>query len=90
MKIAAIDLFPASIPYRHVELSSRVSRGGVSDVVVRMTADDGRIGWGECCSGADTLSVLAAAQAMTPFLIGRSPQDGQIARRDIYGKGPAS
>ena len=87
MKIAAIDLLPVSIPYRHAELSSRVSRGGVSDVVVRMTADDGRIGWGECCSGADTLSVLAAAQAMTPFLIGRSPDEGQIARRDIYGKG---
>ena len=78
MKIAAIDLLPVSIPYRHAELSSRVSRGGVSDVVVRITADDGRIGWGECCSGADTLSVLAAAQAMTPFLIGRSPDEGQI------------
>ena len=39
MKIAAIDLLPVSIPYRHAELSSRVSRGGVNDVVVRMTAD---------------------------------------------------
>lgn len=87
MKIAAVDLFPVSIPYRHVEKSYRVSRGGVSDVVVRMTADDGRVGWGECCSGADTLSVLATAQAMLPFLIGRSPEDGQIIRRDIYGKG---
>ncbi len=87
MKIASVDLIPVSIPYRHVERSARVSRGGVSDVVVRMVADDGRVGWGECCSGADTLSVMAAAQAMTPFLIGRSPRDGQIARREIYGKG---
>jgi L-alanine-DL-glutamate epimerase-like enolase superfamily enzyme len=87
VKIASVELLPVSIPYRHVELSSRVSRGGVSDVVVRMVADDGRVGWGECCSGADTQSVLAAAQAMAPFLLGRSPQDSQIVRRDIFGKG---
>lgn len=87
MKIATIDFYPVSIPYRHAELSSRVSRGGVSDVVVRMTADDGRIGWGECCSGADTNSVLAAAKAMNPFLIGRSPSDGQTVRHDLYKKG---
>jgi glucarate dehydratase len=87
MKIAAVDFFPVSIPYRHAEISSRVSRGGVSDVVVRMTTGNGRIGWGECCSGADSLSVLAAAQAMAPFLIGRSPADGQLIRREIYGKG---
>lgn len=87
MKIIRIDLIPISIPYRHAELSARVSRGGVTDVVVRITTDDGRTGWGECCSGADTQSVLAAARAMTPFLIGRSPADGQLIRRDVYGLG---
>ena len=87
MKIAAIDFIPLSIPYRHAEISSRVARGGVSDVVVRMRSDDGRIGWGECCSGADTLSVMAAAQAMTPFIIGQDPRDSQLIRRNVYGPG---
>jgi glucarate dehydratase len=87
VKIEAIDLFPVSIPYRHLELSSRVSRGGVTDVIVRMRTDDGRVGWGECCSGADTLSIVAAAHAMTPFLIGKDPRDGQILRRDVFKTG---
>lgn len=87
MKIVAVDLFPVSIPYRHAEMSARVARGGVSDVVLRMSTDDGRVGWGECCSGADTASVMAAARAMVPFLIGRSPADVQLIRRDVYGKG---
>jgi glucarate dehydratase len=87
LKIEKVELFPVSIPYRHAEKSARVSRGGVSDVVVRMTADDGRVGWGECCSGADTLSVMAAAQAMTHFVLGRSPWDGQIVRRDVFTRG---
>lgn len=87
MKIASIDLFPVSIPYRHAEISARVARGGVTDIVVRMRSDDGRIGWGECCSGADAASVLAAARAMVPFLIGRRPRDHQCIRRDVYGRG---
>lgn len=87
MKIERVDLIPISIPYKHAEVSSRVSRGGVTDVVVRVVADDGRIGWGECCSGADTLSIVAAAQAMTPFLIGRDPRDIQSIKRDVFKKG---
>jgi L-alanine-DL-glutamate epimerase-like enolase superfamily enzyme len=87
LKIEAIDLIPVSVPYRHLELSARVSRGGVTDVVVRMQADDGRVGWGECCSGADTRSVLAAAEAMKPFLIGRDPRDGQMLRREVFRTG---
>jgi len=87
MKVARIEFIPVSIPYRHAEVSSRVARGGVTDVVVRITADDGRVGWGECCSGADTLSIVAAAQAMTPFLIGRDPRDIQSIKRDVFVRG---
>ncbi|MER8447834.1 mandelate racemase/muconate lactonizing enzyme family protein [Mesorhizobium sp. M1066] len=87
MKIAAVEFIPVSIPYKHAEISSRVARGGVTDVVVKMLSDDGRSGWGECCSGADTLSILAAAQAMTPFLIGKDPRDSQLIRRNVYGPG---
>lgn len=87
MKITKVDLFPLSIPYRHTELSSRVARQGVSDVVLRMETDDGIVGWGECCNGADTTSTEAAARAMLPLIIGRDPRDGELIRRDVFKLG---
>ena len=81
MKIVKLETFPVSVPYRHTERSSRVQRGGVSDVIVKLTADNGLVGWGESCSGADTASIEAAVRAMAPFVIGRSCWDvNDIAR----------
>lgn len=87
MKIAKVDLIPVSIPYTHVEMSARVARQGVSDVVVRMETDDGLVGWGECCSGADTASVAAAARAMLPFVIGKDPRNGELVRKAVFQTG---
>ena len=70
MKIATLETFPVSVPYRHREVSSQVARDGVSDVLVKLTTDEGHIGWGEACCGADTASVEAALHAMTPFVLG--------------------
>ena len=54
MKIATFDVTPVSVPYKHREISSQVARDGVSDVLVKLTTDDGIVGWGEACCGADT------------------------------------
>ena len=62
MKIVKLETIPVSVPYTHVERSSRVRRGGVSDVIVRLTTDTGLVGWGESCCGADTDSIAAAVQ----------------------------
>lgn len=87
MKISKVDLFPLSIPYKHTELSSRVTRQGVSNVVLRMETDDGFVGWGECCNGADTTSTEAAARAMLPLIIGRDPRDAELIRLDVFKLG---
>ena len=87
MKIAKADFFPISIPYRHTEVSSRVTRQGVSDVVLRLETDEGHVGWGECCSGADTSSIVAAAQAMLPLVLGRDPRDAELIQQDVFKLG---
>jgi L-alanine-DL-glutamate epimerase-like enolase superfamily enzyme len=87
MKVAAIETIPVSIPYRHRELSSQVARDGVSDVLVKVTTDDGLVGWGEACCGADTASVEAALQAMTPLVLGRDPWNRDAMRRDLFTHG---
>ena len=64
-----------------------VARDGVSDVLVKLTTDDGLIGWGEACCGADTASVDAAVQSMAPFVVGRDPWNRDAMRRDVFTHG---
>ena len=87
MRIAALETIPISVPYRHREVSSQVARDGVSDVLVKLTTDDGLVGWGEACCGADTASVDAALRAMAPFVIGRDPWNREAMRRDAFTHG---
>jgi L-Ala-D/L-Glu epimerase len=87
MKIATVETIPVSVPYRHREISSQVARDGVSDVLVKLTTDDGLVGWGEACCGADTASVEAALLAMTPFVVGRDPWNREAMRGDVFTHG---
>ena len=88
MKIAALQFFPVSVPYTHREVSSLIQRDGGADVIVKAVADDGRVGWGESCSGANVESVHEALKAMTPFALGRSPWDEErTACRDFLQTG---
>jgi L-alanine-DL-glutamate epimerase-like enolase superfamily enzyme len=87
MKIVELEAIPVSVPYTHVERSSRVQRGGVSDVIVKLTTDTGLVGWGESCCGADTASVAAAVQSMRAFVVGRDPWSSEAIAWDVYRKG---
>ncbi len=87
MRVATVETIPVSVPYRHREVSAQVARDGVSDVLVKLTTDDGLVGWGEACCGADTASVEAALQAMTPFVVGRDPWNREAMRRDAFTHG---
>jgi L-alanine-DL-glutamate epimerase-like enolase superfamily enzyme len=87
MKVVALDAIPASIPYTHQEVSSQVRRDGVTDVIVRVETDDGAVGWGEACSGADVRSVEAAIHAMAPFVVGRDPWDRESIQHDLWMHG---
>lgn len=87
MKVTSITVTPVSIPYLHREVSSVVQRDGVSDILVRVETDDGLVGWGESCSGADVESVAAAVRAMVPFVLGRSPWESESIRADLFHRG---
>ena len=87
MKIDRLQTFIVSVPYLHDEVSSRIHRGGVTDVIVKLTTDDGAVGWGESCSGADVASVEKAVVSAEPFLIGRDPWDGEAIFQDFFKTG---
>jgi L-Ala-D/L-Glu epimerase len=87
MKIAKLEFTPVSVPYTHREVSSLVNRDGVTDVIVKATTDDGLIGWGESCSGANVTSVLGALEGMRPFVLGRSPWESETIRQELWHRG---
>ena len=87
MRVASVEPIPASVPYTHTEVSSQVRRDGVTDVLVKITTEDGHVGWGEACSGADALSVARAIEAMASFVVGRDPWNRERMRSDIWAYG---
>lgn len=87
MRVAAVEPVVVSVPYRHREVSAQVARDGVTDVLVRVATDDGVVGWGEACSGADAASVEAAVRAMAPFVVGRDPWNREAMRDELWRHG---
>jgi muconate cycloisomerase len=85
MKIARIEVFPVRLPLKAVATLSRgVSRTieeGKQLVLVKMTADDGTVGWGEAGPSrrwsAETVQscYTSIKHYLAPMLIGRDPFD---------------
>ena len=82
MKITKLEAFPLSIRYKRKEVSALIAREGVSDVIVKLTADNGLVGWGEACMNSETIGIQKAVEAAAPFVVGRDPvgQRGHRAR----------
>jgi L-Ala-D/L-Glu epimerase len=87
MKITNLEFIPVSVPYTHREVSSIVNRDGVTDIVVKATTDNGLVGWGESCSGADVKSVLGALESMRPFVVGANPWQSERIRQELWHRG---
>ena len=85
MKIERIEVFPVRLP---LKATARLSRGvprtieeGKRVILVKMTADDGTVGWGEAgpsrrWSAETTESCHSSIKHyLAPVLIGRDPFD---------------
>jgi L-alanine-DL-glutamate epimerase-like enolase superfamily enzyme len=86
-RVAGIAASIVSVPYDRREVSYQVARDGVTSIIVKVTTDDGVVGWGEACSGADAASVRAAVDAMAPLVIGRDLWHTERMRADLWHHG---
>jgi len=84
MKVTELETYLVSVPYKHVEVSTRVQRGGVTAVIVKITCDNGLVGWGEATVGPDAATIEMAVQAARPFLLGEDPWNGGAIAREYY------
>jgi len=84
MKIDRIDIFPVSVPYKHDEISSRVSRSGITEIIVKITTDNGIIGWGESPRIASAKVIFKAIESMIPMIIHQDPWQNQLLENNVY------
>ena len=84
MKITGIEPITVSVPYTHRETSSRILRDGVTAVLVKITTDDGLVGWGESCPGPNVESVYEAVKSTIPLFKGRNPWDREAIAADFF------
>ncbi|MSP82435.1 MAG: hypothetical protein EXQ94_05765 [Alphaproteobacteria bacterium] len=83
MKVVKLEAIPVRIPYARVEASSLIARGGIVDVLVKVTTEAGLVGWGECTRAADSAGIESAVKAMTPLVVGRDIWDKEQIQRDL-------
>jgi L-alanine-DL-glutamate epimerase-like enolase superfamily enzyme len=85
MKIASIEPTIVSVPNTHRETSSRIQRDGVTAVVVKLTTDEGLVGWGESCPGSNVESVCEVIKSVDPIFRGRDPWQREALPADFWG-----
>ena len=83
MKVVRLEAITVRVPYKRIESSSLINRGGITDVIVKLTADNGLVGWGECTRAADTAGIESAVNAMAALVVGRDPWDKEAIHRDL-------
>ncbi len=85
MHIKTIEPFAVSLPMRKPVIMAGEEVRRADNVLVRITADDGSVGWGEAASapvmtGETLASIVAAVQFMAPALQERAAADIAGAR----------
>lgn len=74
MKITEVRALPLAIPVRAWTPDSPWRAGIGKQVLVRVTTDDGLVGWGECFAYGAPLAVCNVVdEALAPLLVGEDP-----------------
>jgi D-galactarolactone cycloisomerase len=74
VKIADVRAIPLAIPLAEMEPPSPWAPGVGRQILVRVTTDDGLVGWGECFAYGATLAVGSVVEeALAPLLRGEDP-----------------
>src|SRR2546430_3727607 len=80
MKVTEVRAIPLAIPLAKSTPPSPWAPGLARQILVRVTTDDGLVGWGECFAYGATLAVCDVVDsALAPLVEGQDP--GQIEQR---------
>ena len=86
MRVTGLETFIVSVPLKSAEMSS--GRGGTTEVIVRMTTDNGLVGWGESCGQLSSAPAIEAmVKHIAPLVLGRDPWEKEAIARDFFRRG---
>jgi glucarate dehydratase len=85
VKIQKIEAFTVALPFDRPEKWSAGARQGCANVLIKLTTDDGIVGWGESSggSGGSVESLRAAVDACATFVAGMDPFNVESLRERI-------
>lgn len=91
MRIKTIEPIAVSLPMKKPVQMSGETVARADNVLLRIEAEDGTVGWGEAASapvmtGETVASMMAAVEQMTPGLLGRSADDFAGAATAMAGR----
>lgn len=80
MRIASVETFPISVPLAKPIAMSHVTIGATDNVLVKITSDDGTVGWGEATPAMDVTGenqgrIIAAVEELGERIVGRDAMD---------------
>lgn len=79
MKITEVRALPLTVPVAPMTPPSSWEAGIGRQVLVRITTDDGLIGWGECFAYGATLAVSSVVDdALAPLVVGQDPAQIEV------------
>src|SRR5438046_10636801 len=74
MKVTEVRAIPLAIPLAKSTPPSPWAPGLARQILVRVTTDDGLVGWGECFAYGATLAVCNVVDdALAPLIVGQDP-----------------
>lgn len=85
MKIDRVDVFVAEHRLSEPFGFSQWWYAERTAVLVRVTADDGTVGWGECYGSAE-VNAAVVREFMAPRLVGRDPFACQVIWEELYNR----
>ena len=87
MLIENIEIIPVRVPYKYNEESSVIDSAGISNVLIKISTNDGVVGWGECAIASDTDTIVTLCKSLIEYFIGENPFNTEIIFENILIKG---
>lgn len=89
MKIERADVYTIALPFDRPERWSAGARWGCANVLIKLTTDDGLVGWGETSggSGGSVSAVRAAVDSCLPAVLDMDPFRIEWLRPRLFSVG---
>jgi len=86
MNVVRVETIPVNVPFKDPSISW--GRGGVSEVLVKLTADNGLIGWGESAGHLGSVPAIEALiRHAAPLVLGADPWNREAIARRFFRRG---